>query len=73
MRRQKKAGELEASLVPLQYTGHDSFQKTPISIPPKDEPFNQEMHLKMPLLSLGLILSNLQPECRVSALHFFMM
>jgi hypothetical protein len=28
------------------------------------------MHLKIPLLSRGLKLSNPKPGCRVSALHF---
>jgi hypothetical protein len=37
----------------------------------KNEPFSQEMHLKIPLSSLGLKLSNPKPGCEVSALHFF--
>jgi hypothetical protein len=35
------------------------------------EPFSPEMHLTIPLLSRGLILSISKPGCRVSALHFF--
>jgi hypothetical protein len=45
-------------------------QKTPI-ISPKSEPFSQEMHMKIKLLSQGLRWSNSKPGCRVSALHFF--
>ncbi len=47
-----------------------SFGK-PRSSPSKNEPLSQEMHLKIPLLSQGLKLSNSKPGCRVSALHFF--
>ncbi len=39
--------------------------------PQKNEPFSQEMHLKIPPSSQGLKLSNSKPEYRVSALHFF--
>ncbi len=37
----------------------------------KPEPFSQEMHLKIPLSSRGLRLSNSKPGCRVSALCLF--
>ncbi len=47
-----------------------SFRK-PQSSPPENEPFSQEMHLKIPLLSRGFKLSNSKPRCRVSALHLF--
>ncbi len=47
------------------------FRKTRSSHP-DDELFSQEIHLKIPLLSRGLILSNSKPAgCRASALHFF--
>jgi hypothetical protein len=48
----------------------DSFFRKPRPSPPNNEPFIQEMHLKMPVLSRGLKLSNSKPGCRVSALHF---
>ncbi len=38
---------------------------------PQNELFSQEIHLKIPLSSRGLILSISKPGCRVSALHFF--
>ncbi len=47
-----------------------SFRK-PDHRPEKNEPFNQEKHLKIPLLSKGLKLPNSKPDCRVSALHLF--
>jgi hypothetical protein len=37
----------------------------------KREPFSQEMHMKIPLLGLSLTISNFEPGCRISALHFF--
>jgi hypothetical protein len=46
-----------------------SFRK-PQSSHPKNEPFSQEMHLKMPLLNRGLVLSNFKAVCGVSALKF---
>ncbi len=41
------------------------------SSPSKNEPFSQEMHLKILLTSRGLKLSKSKPGCRVSALQFF--
>jgi hypothetical protein len=38
---------------------------------PKNEPFSQEIHLKIQLLSRGSKLSYSKPGCEVSALHFF--
>ncbi len=46
------------------------FQKTPIITPKKNEPFSQEMHMKIPLLSRGLKLMSSKAGCKVSALHF---
>jgi hypothetical protein len=37
----------------------------------KNEPFSQEMHVKIPLSTWGLKLSNSKPRFGVSALHFF--
>jgi hypothetical protein len=48
--RGNKIGAIRCVLTP-------SFRK-PISFPPKNEPFSQEMHLKIQLLSRGLKLSN---------------
>jgi hypothetical protein len=51
--------------------GLDLFPKNPDHQPAKKQPFNQEIHLKIPLLSRDLNLKNSKPGCRVSALHFF--
>jgi hypothetical protein len=37
----------------------------------KKKVFSQKMHLKIPLLSRDLKVSNSEPGCRVSALRFF--
>jgi hypothetical protein len=46
-------------------------QKTLNRPPQKNEPFSQEIHLKIPLWSRALKLTNSKPICTVSALHFF--
>ncbi len=49
------------------WIGLDSLRKCDHR-PPKKEPFSQqEVHLKIPLVSRGLNLSNSKPGCRVSA------
>jgi hypothetical protein len=66
----KKISELGGEFGAISYVLTPSF-RIPRSSPPKNEPFSEEMHLKTPLFSRGLILSNSKPGCRVSALHFF--
>jgi hypothetical protein len=66
----KKVDELRGEIGAIrQVLTH--YQKTTIIIPQKNEPFSQEMHLKMPPLSLDLKLANPKPVYRVSALHLF--
>jgi hypothetical protein len=58
--------------VPLDTVGLDKLlQKTLITTTKKNEPFSQEMHLKITLSIRGLKLPNSKPGCIVSALHFF--
>ncbi len=66
-RKVSKLASSEAILVHW-FDWYFLFQKTP-SNTPKNEPFSQEMHLKIPLQSRDLKLSNSKPSCRVSALH----
>ncbi len=40
-------------------------------ITPKNEPFSQEMRLKIQLLSRGFKLADYKPGWRVSAVHIF--
>jgi hypothetical protein len=61
----------EATLMPLDRSWLSLSVRNPRSSPPENDPFSQEMHLKILLLSRGLKLSNYKPGCRVSALHFF--
>jgi hypothetical protein len=61
------------SLLPLNRSWFFCFFRKPRSSPQKNELFSQEMHLKIPLLSRGLKLSNSKPGCRVSALHFLLL
>jgi hypothetical protein len=70
-RRKKIVGKFRGDIDGSGDIGLDSvFHKTP-NITPNNEPFSQEMHLKIPLLSIGLKLSKLKSGCRVcSALHF---
>jgi hypothetical protein len=46
------------------------FFRKPQTSPKKEELFSQRMHLKIPVLSLGLRLSNPKAGCRVAAVHF---
>ncbi len=64
------AGCWEATMVTLDRCWLP-LSENPDHHPQKNEPFSQEMHLKIPLLSRGLKVSNSNPGCRVSALHFF--
>ncbi len=66
----KKVRELRADIGAISQVLTPSFRK-PRSSPPKNEPFSQEMHLKIPLLSRGLKSSSSKPVCRISAIHFF--
>jgi hypothetical protein len=66
----KRVGESRGEISAVNYVLTPSCRK-PKSSTPKSEPFSQEMHLKIPLLSRGLISSNFKPGCRSSALHFF--
>jgi hypothetical protein len=62
--------KVQANLGVIEKVLTSSFIK-PRSSPPKNEPFSQDMHLKIPILSRGLKLSNSKPGCKVSVLHFF--
>jgi hypothetical protein len=66
----EKVGELRGDIGAIRKVLTPSF-RIPRSTPSKNEPFSQEMHLKIPLLTWCLKLSNSKPGCRVSALHFF--
>jgi hypothetical protein len=72
VKTEKKIVEVRGGIGAIRYVLTLSFRK-PRSSPRKEktEPFSQEMHLKIPLLSQGLKLPNSKPGCRVSALHFF--
>jgi hypothetical protein len=70
MKTEEKFASSEESFCAIIWVLTPSFRK-PRSTPPKNEPFSQEMHLKIPLLSWGWKLSNSKPGCRVSALDFF--
>jgi hypothetical protein len=65
-----KVGESRGDIGAIREVLTPSFRKLRSSLP-KNKPFSQGMHLKIPLLSQGLKLSNSKPGCRVSALHFF--
>jgi hypothetical protein len=62
---------LEATLVPFDGSRIHT-KENPNHQPKKTERLSQEMHLKIPLSSRGLKLSNSKPGYRVSALHFFL-
>jgi hypothetical protein len=47
-----------------------SFREAQSSTP-KNDPSNQEIHLKIPLLTQGSKLSSSNPSCEVSTLHFY--
>jgi hypothetical protein len=70
MKTNEKVGMFRGNIGAIRQVLTSSFRK-PRSSPSKNELFSQEMHLKIPLLSRGLKLSNSKPGCRVSALHFF--
>jgi hypothetical protein len=70
MWRQKKVSELRGDIGAIRLVLTPSFRK-PRSPPLKNEPSSQEMHLKIPLSSWDLKLSNSKPGCWASALHFF--
>jgi hypothetical protein len=63
----KEDGDLKGNIGAIKQVLTLPFRKSP----PKNKTFIQEMHLKIPLLGLGLKLSNSKPGCRVSALHCF--
>jgi hypothetical protein len=67
---ENKVGELRGDVVAIRSVLTPSVRGSDHH-PPKNEPFSQEMHLKIPLLSRGLKMSNSKPGCIVSALHFF--
>ncbi len=69
-RQKRKLASWEAKWVQLDRSWLP-LPKNPDHHPPKNEPFSQEMHLKIPRLCRGLKFSNSKPGCRVSALHFF--
>jgi ABC-type phosphate transport system permease subunit len=59
-------GQPKTPIVPsIVYGFYALFQKIPI-ITPKNEPFSEERHSKIPLLSWGLTLSNSKRGCAVS-------
>jgi hypothetical protein len=64
---EKKVDELRGDIGAIRQGLTPSFRK-PQSSPPKNKPLSQEMHLKIPLSSHGLKLSNSKPGCKVSAL-----
>ncbi len=66
----QEVGELGAEIGAISEVLTLSFTK-PLSSPPETEPFSQKMHLKIPLSSRGLKLSNSKPGCEVSAHNFF--
>ncbi len=66
----QKCQKLRGDIGVISYVLTFSYRK-PRSSTPKNKPFSQEMHLKIPLLSRGLKLSNSKTSCRVSALHCF--
>jgi hypothetical protein len=65
----KAVGKLRDYIGVIRYVLTLSLRKSRSSLQ-KHEPFIQEIHLKKPLLSNGLKLSNSKPSCRVSALCF---
>ncbi len=67
----KKVGEMRGDICTIIDTSWLSPSENPDHHLPKNEPFSQKVHLRIPLLSRGLKLSNSKPGCRVSALHFF--
>jgi hypothetical protein len=69
-RCEERMASLETTLVPLDRS-RLPLSDNPDHHPQENEPFIQEMHLKITLLSRGLKLSNSKPGCGVSALHFF--
>ncbi len=64
-----KVDELRDDMVTFEVLAR-SFSKSLISTH-KNEPFNQDMHLKMLLSSRGFRLSKIKPGRRVSARYFF--
>jgi hypothetical protein len=56
----EKVVELRGDIGAFTQVSTPIFEK-PRSSPPKNEPFSQEMHLKIPLVSPGLKLSNSKP------------
>ncbi len=68
-----RQNDYEATMVPLNQSRLPLFEDSLSSTPKKRTvgPGVAFEILKIPLLSLGLKLSNSKPGCRVSALHFF--
>jgi hypothetical protein len=67
----KKRGEyLRGEISVFKYVLTPSFKKNPDDHHPNFKPFSQEMHLKIPLSSPDLRLSNSKSGCGVSDLHF---
>jgi hypothetical protein len=59
----KKLAHYKAKVVPL--GGYLLIlSENPHHHPPKNKPFSQEMHLKIPLLSRGWMLSSSKSGCR---------
>jgi hypothetical protein len=65
----KKVGDFRGKIDAVGLTFKPSLRK-PRSLSLKNEPFSQEMHLKVPLLSWILKLSNSDPGRSISALCF---
>jgi hypothetical protein len=63
-------GELRCNFGAFRQALTPSLRKPCLS-PSKNEPFRQEMRLKIPFSNRAFILPNSKPGCRVSALHFF--
>jgi hypothetical protein len=59
-------GELKGEIGAITYILTLYF-KNPDNQPPKNEPFSQEMHLKIPLLRRGSNFSNSKPGCSLSS------
>jgi hypothetical protein len=71
VKTEKEVGKLRGDIVASRkvLTPY-SFRKL-LSSTPRRKPFRQEMHVKIPLLTWGLKLSDSKRGRRVSALHFF--
>jgi hypothetical protein len=70
VKTEKKIGEFGGDIGAVWQVLTLSLRK-PRSSLPKNQPFSQEMHLKIPLSSQGSEFSNSNPGCRILALYFF--